>query len=405
MSEPGKTAGVASFLRNLPGLLALAALSTAACKHRSMTVTWARTFGGHGADYGYSVQQTSDGGYIVAGTQQDTSSGSAKVCLVRTDQEGHTLWAHPFPGGLYSDVGYSVRQTSDGGFIVAGAMIPDETSYVDFFLAKTDSQGSELWSKNFGTRNFDQGRSVLETPDGGFVVVGVGPYPTGGGPDRVWFVKTDASGNRLWGKTFGGPWDNAGYSVSPSDDGGFIIAGYTESVGVGTDVYLIRTNANGDTLWTRAFGGAELDFGYSVQQTTDGGFIVAGSTSSFGAGNEDVYLVKTSAAGDSAWTRTFGGPDIDQGYSVQQTADGGFIIAGCTRSFGAGWDDAWLIKTDGNGDTLWTKTFGGPHGDYGYSVQETSDHGFIIAGTSSSFGAGGSDIYLIKADSLGGVEP
>ncbi|MBI4722918.1 MAG: T9SS type A sorting domain-containing protein [Candidatus Stahlbacteria bacterium] len=153
--------------------------------------------------------------------------------------------------------------------------------------------------------------------------------------------------------------------------------------------------------WTKTYGGDGGDCGYSVQETKDSGFIITGYTYSFGAGSFDVYLIKTNSEGDTLWTRTYGGDGWDWGYSVQETKDGGFIIAGNTYSFGVGEDDVYLIRTNSAGDTLWTKTYGGDKEDGGYSVQETKDSGFIITGYTYSFGAGSYDVYLIKVDEAG----
>ncbi|MBI4722154.1 MAG: hypothetical protein HY769_04030, partial [Candidatus Stahlbacteria bacterium] len=166
-------------------------------------------------------------------------------------------------------------------------------------------------------------------------------------------------------------------------------------------VYLIRTGAAGDTLWTRTYGGIGGDYGYSVQECYGGGFIIAGETESFGAGGTDVYLIRTDAAGNTLWTRIYGGTDDDCGYSVQECMGGGFIIAGRTGSFGAGMWDVYLIRTDANGDTLWARTYGGTRDDCGYSVQECMGGGFIIAGETGSFGAGNSDVWLIRISEVG----
>ncbi|MHA2277642.1 MAG: hypothetical protein ACXAC2_17820, partial [Candidatus Kariarchaeaceae archaeon] len=164
----------------------------------------------------------------------------------------------------------------------------------------------------------------------------------------------------LWTKTFG---VGLGYSVQQTTDEGYIITGCTEG-----DVWLIKTDESGDTLWTKTFGGGDEDNGLSVQQTTDEGYIITGRTYSFGAGHADLWLIKTDESGDTLWTKTFGGGDKDNGLSVHQTADEGYIITGSTESFGAGDYDVWLIKTDESGDTLWTKTFGGGESDGGSSV-------------------------------------
>jgi hypothetical protein len=193
-------------------------------------------------------------------------------------------------------------------------------------------------------------------------------------------------------------------AVQQTTDGGYIVAGGTSSIGAGnSDVYLIKTDANGNTLWTKTFGGTGDEYAYAVQQTTDGGYIVAGDTNSFGAGNRDWYLIKTDANGNTLWTKTFGGTAVDYATAVQQTMDGGYIVAGITNSFGAGNADAYLIKADTNGNTLWTKTFGGTDYDTAYAVRQTADGGYIVAGGTVSFGAGTGDMYLIKTDASGNV--
>ncbi|MCP4631383.1 MAG: T9SS type A sorting domain-containing protein, partial [candidate division Zixibacteria bacterium] len=188
-------------------------------------------------------------------------------------------------------------------------------------------------------------------------------------------------------------------SVQQTTDGGYIIAGETGSYGAGNrDSYLIKTDSSGDTLWTQTYGGASHDIAESVQQTTDGGYILGGYTESYGAGNRDFYLIKTDSSGDTLWTRTYGGAAYDYAESVQQTTDGGYIMTGYTSSFGAGGADCYLIKTDSSGDTLWTRTYGGAIYDMAYSVQQTTDGGYIVAGGTNSFGPGSADFYLVKVE-------
>ncbi len=165
--------------------------------------------------------------------------------------------------------------------------------------------------------------------------------------------------------------------------------------------FIIMGQTPPDTLWTKTYGGNGYDDGRSVQLTDDGGYIITGKTQSFGNGWEDVWLIKTDSNGNEEWNQTFGGSDDDYGLSVQQTTDGGFIITGGTDSFGNGYSDVWLIKTDSQGDSLWTQTFGGSDDDYGNSVQQTIDGGYIITGYTYSFGNGSSDVWLIKTDSEG----
>ena len=214
------------------------------------------------------------------------------------------------------------------------------------------------------------------------------------------------SSSNTWTKTFGGTGNERCYSVQQTNDGGYIITGFTESFGNGgQDVYLIKTDGNGDSLWTKTFVGTSSDGGSSVQQTTDGGYIITGHTSSFGNGKDDVYLIKTDENGVEQWTKTFGGIEYDSGNSVQQTTDGGYIITGKSESVGNVISDLYLIKTDGNGTEQWTKTFGGTEWDVGYSVQQTSDGGYVVSGSTTSYGSGGGDLYLIKTDENGDVIP
>jgi hypothetical protein len=252
------------------------------------------------------------------------------------------------------------------------------------------------WEKTFGGSGDDRGYSVQQTRDGGYIIVGE-TESYGAGEADVYLIKVDANGNMQWSKTFGGSGDDVGYSVQQTRDGGYIIVGYTTSYGAGLfDVYLIKVDANGNMQWSKTFGGRGDDVGYSVQQTSDGGYIIVGYTTSYGAGLFDVYLIKVDANGNMQWSKTFGGGAWDEGYSVQQTSDGGYIIVGTTTSYGAGWEDVYLIKVDANGIMQWSKTFGGGSWDLGYSVQQTSDGGYIIVGFTESFGAGGEDVYLIK---------
>jgi uncharacterized delta-60 repeat protein len=356
---------------------------------------WTRTYGGSGYDWAYSIRQTSDGGYIVAGVTNSFGAGSYDFYVVKTNSQGDTLWTHTY-GGSNHDWACSVQQTADGGYIVAGYTHSFGAGYSDFFLVKTNSQGDTLWTRTYGGSDYDNAYSVQQTADGGYIVAGF-TDSFGAGRSDVYLVKTNSQGDTLWTRTYGGSASDGAWSGRQTPDGGYIVAGTTYSFGAGNyDLYVVKTNSQGDTLWTRTYGGGSGDEALSVQRTADGGYIVAGYTESFGAGLYDFYLVKTDSLGDTLWTRTYGGSSWEYAYSVQQTTDSGYVMAGYTYSFGAGWNDLYLVKTNSHGGILWTRTYGGSTWDEAQSVQQTSDGGYIVAGYTESFGAGSRDFYLVK---------
>jgi hypothetical protein len=363
-------------------------------EHQLTIASFSVTLGGGDEDVGRSVQQTSDGGYVVIGSTRSYGAGAFDVYLIKTDASGNQDWAKTL-GGSSDDYGYSGQQTSDGGYVVAGATYSFGAGNLDAYLVKTDASGNEEWSKTFGGFRADYGLSVQQTSDGGYIIAGQ-TESYGAGYNDVWLIKTDASGDRVWDRTFGGSYDDEGYSVRQTSDGGYIVVGYTDSCsGVGCGAWLIKIDASGNKVWDRGVGmrGGE---GLSVRQTSDGGFIVAGTS---GGSNECAWMAKTDSSGNEAWYRAYDAGGLAR--SVEQTSDGGYVFTGYIWQGLTANYDLRLTKTDASGSLVWERTFGGQDEDWGYSVRVTSDGGYVIAGYAESFGEGDADVYLIKTDADG----
>jgi hypothetical protein len=253
-----------------------------------------------------------------------------------------------------------------------------------------------LWTRVYGGTEADAGCSVEWTFDGGYVIAGyTGSF--GAGSADVWLIRTDSTGDTMWTRTFGGTARDYGQSIRQTSDSGYVIAGYTNSYGAGGwDVYLIKTDPRGSAVWTRTYGSGGDDLGYSVEQTTDGGYIIAGETRSIGGGGSDVYVAKTNAVGDTEWTRAYGGTRDDVGCCVHNTPnDGGYVVSGYVGAYHGIGARIWLLKLDAVGDTEWTRVYGDADDARGYAVQQTADKGFVVAGHTDGYA------YLIKTDDSG----
>ena len=361
---------------------------------------WTHTYGGIDNDHGEAINPTIDGGYIITGDATPLGSDNREVMLLKINFLGNEEWNQTFGAGG-DDKGFSVQQTADGGYIIVATTNSYGNGDYDVWLIKTDQLGNEEWNQTFGGSAQDQGFSVKQTADGGFIVTGT--TLSFGVNGDLWLIKTDSQGNEEWNRTFGGNGSESGESVQELAEGGYIITGHTSSFGNGgVDVWLIKTDALGLEVWSQTFGGSFWDSAYSTQETESGGFIIVGGTDSFGSGGNDVWLIKTDSQGDEEWNQTFGGSEWETGFSVQETVNGGYIITGGTTSFGNGDRDVWLIKTNPMGEEEWNQTFGGELYDVGNSVKQTVDGGYILIGSTLSFGSGGWDAWVIRIGTSSG---
>jgi len=354
---------------------------------------WTKTIGGPESEEGNSLIQTSDGGYAIAGYTTSFGAGEWDVYVVKLDANGNLQWTKTI-GGKGWDVGISLIQTSDGGYAITGLTQSFGAGGADVYVVKLDASGNLQWTKTFGGKNDDGGISLVQTSDGDYAIAG-STRSFGAGEADVYVVKLDANGNLQWTKTIGGKKHDVGSSLIQTSDGGYAITGATKSFGAGeADVYVVKLDANGNLQWTKTIGGPGYEIGHSLIQTSDGGYAIAGNTESlsFGAGWNDVYVVKLDANGNLQWTKTIGGPGSEEGYSLIQTSDGGYAIAGYTKSFGAGKNDVYVVKLDKNGHAC-------------CAVSQTSQvgSGGTLSSATPSIGSGGTLTSPTSSTSSGGT--
>ena len=305
---------------------------------------WTRTYDFGNLDYGNAIQLTSDGGFIVAGRTFTGTVNYDDLLLLKVSADGTTEWAKAYGGGE-TDQASSVRQTADGGYIAAGYSVSFGAGLEDIYLVKTSANGDIEWTKTYGGNVTDQAYAVWQNDDGGYTVAGSirSFLPNNDGV----IMRTDADGDIIWSKAIGGNESDVLYSMEQTEDGGFIAAG-TRDVALNFDFLLTKVDADGNESWTKQIGGGGDNYCFQVKQTDDGGYALAGFyvVPFFGA---DGYLVRTNAAGDTLWTRTYGGSGDDQMKALTWTNDGGYLLCGHTTSFGSGNGDFYIVKTDADG--------------------------------------------------------
>ncbi|HCZ06500.1 MAG TPA: hypothetical protein DHV12_05115 [Thermotogae bacterium] len=368
--------------------------------------TWERTYGGNNDDEALSIQQTVDGGYIVAGYTKSSDAGIDDFYVIKLDPYGARVWEKMY-GGSDSERAYSVRQTADGGYIVAGYTKSFGVGEADVYIVKLNNSGEKLWNKTYGGSYNDEAYSIQQTADEGYIVAGFKCSSSDIESADVYILKLDSDGNKVWEKTFGGDKEDIARSVQQTEDGGYIVAGWTNSSGNGEyDVYILKLDSDGNKVWEKTFGGSESDWAYSIQQTVDGGYIVVGYTYTFGTVWYDVYVLKLNSEGNIVWEQTFGDSDYEYAHSVKQTADGGYILAGYVF-YPPIKSDVYILKLGSDGNKEWEKTYSGREGSNGgiaYSIQQTVDGGYVVAGACEyPSGSGGNEVYILKLNDEGGL--
>ncbi len=408
--------------------------------------TWQTSLGGDGNDKATSIVQTDDGGYIVAGYSDSNDGdvsgnhGNIDYWVVKLDASGGITWQKSL-GGSGNDEATSIVQTDDGGYIVAGESNSNDGEVsgnhggYDYWVVKLDASGGISWQKSLGGSSYDSANSIIQTSDGGYIVAGTSSSTDGevsgnhGGND-YWIVKLDADGGISWQKSLGGSNHERAYSIVQTTDGGYVVAGESSSNDGevsgnhgGYDYWVVKLDASGGISWQKSLGGSSYDSANSIIQTSDGGYIVAGQAYSNNGnvsgnqGNADYWVVKLDASGGISWQKSLGGTADDFAYSIFQTTDGGYIVAGYSNSNNRdvsgnhGNNDYWIVKLDVDGGISWQKSLGGTADDFAYSIFQTTDGGYIVAGQAYSndgdvSGNHGSDDYWIaRLDKDGSSTP
>ena len=370
---------------------------------------WSEVFGGTGDDFAHDVAISDDGGFVIAGETGSYGAGSQDAWMIGLDSKGAKLWERTF-GGPEGDVAFSIEKTSDGGFVLAGkthSFGGATAARSNFWLIKTDSQGVEEWQRSLGdmggagasNSTSDVAYAVQPADDGGYLLVGSTTDDSG---TSMKLLKTDAAGDVLWERIIGDSSTSIAYDVAQTGDGGYAVIGSTITPGQGTDALLVKVRPDGDTAWTTTLGGEYNDEARSLVSTTDGGFALGGFTWSTGAGLSDFWLLKADSSGNLEWQRSFGGIPRDAGHSLVQTQDGGYALAGWSESF-AGGDRLWVVKTDDTGTLQWSHAQRARPNEVstasisagGRAIRQTVEGGFIVTGWTGTI-RGARDILAVR---------
>ena len=390
-------------------ILSFVALSSITTPSFAAPVGWAAIYGEVNAETAQTIRQTSDGGYIVAGETKSFDTAGKEIIdslVLKLGSDGTVEWQKSY-GGAGWDWANSLQQTDDGGYIVAGMTLSFGAGSRDFWVFKLRHDGTVEWQKTYGGDDWDEAISIQQTSDKGYIVAGMtGSF--GAGEFDFLVLKLRPNGTVEWQKTYGGIKEEQARSIQQTSDGGYIVAGMTRSFGAGAyDFLVLKLRPNGTVEWQKTYGGDIEDWSASIRQTSDGGYIVAGMTTSFNTGGGDAWVLKLRPDGTVEWQKTYGGSDADWAFSIQQTSDGGYITAGWTTSFNA--EDKEIrncsvLKLRPDGDVEWRKTYG-RGAERAESIQQTDDGGYIVAGWTAYFGTEDSGIWVFKLRPDGAIDP
>lgn len=366
-------------------------LAVAVCSSVLSQTTWQGTYGSYGLDEGHGIRETSDHGFVVVGSTGSFGAGSSDVYVLKLDSVGNREWSVAI-GGPTVDQGWSIRQLVDGGYIVAGFTLSGAGSSYDGLMIRLDGSGEVLWQKTHGGAGWDFFYDV-EVLNDGFALAGTTQI---NGDSQGWLVRTDLDGNTLWERNFGEGGDDEARCVRLTADGGLVVAG-TWALADGTsDAAIIKFDDGGTQEWSATLGGDGIEVGYSVVETTDGGYAVGGYTTSFST-ERAMLLAKVDGNGDFLWiNQVAGGQGEWEGRSIRENYDGGLVLAGITSSYGAGGYDYYMTLTDPDGYWISGPNFGGGGNEQCWGMDLVSDGGYVLVGTTDGMGPGITAVYVVK---------
>lgn len=368
---------------------------------------FARAYGKSFWDGAYSVIQTSDGGYAFAGYTESPSADGYDVLVVKLNSSGLVQWAKAY-GGIQDDIPCSLIQTTDGGYAVAGTSwsFGSGPSDPDFFLFKLSSNGSLQWAKAYHYSDRDRCYQVIQTADNGYALVGK-IYYNEVKEEEFYVIKTGSDGSVQWTRACGSTIENeTARSIAQLSDGSYVVVGTAYNLGdsgVDRGVFIVKVSSDGVPQWYKVYYNPDMDYlVYSLAVALTGDFMIAGIAVNPGTGRSDFLALMLNPDGSIDWARTIGGTQYDTAFSVFRASDGGYVFAGATNSYGAGYLDFMVAKLSANGNFQWARTLGtASYNDAAYSVIQMSDGTFAVAGQTPGYGAGGQDAFVLKLSSTG----
>jgi hypothetical protein len=363
-------------------------------------LVWEKTFGGSGDDRAFYATATGNGTMIVGSTRSIIADQTV-AWVLSIDDEGNMVWNKTYPCGYGSEFRYIINLVD--GFLFVGNQFSSSVD-TNGFAVRTDWEGNMIWNLTLGGENVDRLFGAAKGQDG-FLLAGLTQTADNDGNSQVWLIKVDEDGKVLWNKTYGWTMDDAARAVAVTDDGSFIVVGYTNSMGQGNyDFLALKVDGNGNFLWNQTYGGTESDKAYAITPATNG-FVIAGDTRSQGAGESDALIIKIDAQGTKLWERTFGGNGFDVPTYISALKSGeGFVVGGITFSYGNGYRDFWIFRLDNSGNLRQSCTVGRGNYEESYAAVEVSEDNFVMAGWTNSIGQGAYDFYVLKVKVVNNIE-